>query len=165
MSSLQKTTNHLRDEGTVQDASTGSTPRKRQWMYTNNWELTKNREELLSDWRSNRVSFVGGDTSPIEHGPLREGEDEEIVGVVEEEDTARTPTPPPKPASTTYPMVPDDTPVQLTSSESSTASQKPPPAARPPIKKSTISTKPSQSQFGTLTDARNVYNTRPRRHR
>jgi kinesin family protein 11 len=44
---MREMTNSLVDQGSREDAPTGSTPRKRVWQYTDNWELTKDRETII----------------------------------------------------------------------------------------------------------------------
>jgi kinesin family member 11 len=39
-------------EGTKEDIVTGTTPRKRQWEYMDQWQLTKDREDVLREWRA-----------------------------------------------------------------------------------------------------------------
>jgi len=48
-------TNSLVDQGSREDLPTGSTPRKRVWQYTDNWELTKERETIIQDWKRRGV--------------------------------------------------------------------------------------------------------------
>lgn len=48
-------TNSLVDQGSREDLPTGTTPRKRVWQYTDNWELTKERETIVRDWKRRGV--------------------------------------------------------------------------------------------------------------
>jgi kinesin family protein 11 len=48
---MREKTNSLVDKGSREDLPTGSTPRKRVWQYTDNWELTKERETIIQDWK------------------------------------------------------------------------------------------------------------------
>lgn len=51
ISSLQKHTQLLMEQGTRQDPPTGTTPRKRRWQYVEKWERTQSRSELLREFR------------------------------------------------------------------------------------------------------------------
>ena len=44
---MRKMTDSLVDKGSREDLPTGSTPRKRVWQYTDNWELTKDRDAII----------------------------------------------------------------------------------------------------------------------
>ena len=57
-------TNSLVDQGSREDLPTGSTPRKRVWQYTDNWELTKEREAIIQDWKRTGIQSQesGSDT-------------------------------------------------------------------------------------------------------
>lgn len=48
---MREKTNSLVNQGSREDLPTGSTPRKRVWQYTDNWELTKERETIIEDWK------------------------------------------------------------------------------------------------------------------
>jgi kinesin family member 11 len=48
---MRQMTNSLVDQGSREDLPTGTTPRKRVWQYTDNWELTKEREAIVQDWK------------------------------------------------------------------------------------------------------------------
>jgi len=48
---MREMTNSLVNQGSREDLPTGSTPRKRVWQYTDNWELTKERETIIQDWK------------------------------------------------------------------------------------------------------------------
>jgi len=48
LESIELAANHLLSKGIKDDATTGSTPRKRKWQYTEAWSLTKSRDELLN---------------------------------------------------------------------------------------------------------------------
>jgi len=52
---MREMTNSLVDRGSKEDLPTGSTPRKRVWQYTDNWELTKERETIIEDWKRRGV--------------------------------------------------------------------------------------------------------------
>lgn len=51
MSGIRRDTKQLLNEATREDVSTGSTPKKRKWEYVENWDLTRDRDAILSDWR------------------------------------------------------------------------------------------------------------------
>ena len=63
---MRETTNSLVDQGSREDLPTGSTPRKRVWQYTDNWELTKERETIVQDWKRRGVQSQesGSDSEP-----------------------------------------------------------------------------------------------------
>ena len=52
---MRKTTESLIDQGTREDLPTGSTPRKRIWQYTDDWELTKDRDTVIQLWKRKAV--------------------------------------------------------------------------------------------------------------
>ena len=52
---MREMTSSLVDQGSREDLPTGSTPRKRVWQYTDNWELTKERETIIQDWKRKGV--------------------------------------------------------------------------------------------------------------
>ena len=52
---MREMTNSLVDKGSREDLPTGTTPRKRVWQYTDNWELTKEREIIIQDWKRRGV--------------------------------------------------------------------------------------------------------------
>jgi kinesin family protein 11 len=47
LSTMHETATTLLDHGTREDMSTGETPKKKQWKYTDHWKLAKPREQLL----------------------------------------------------------------------------------------------------------------------
>ncbi|KAI9446436.1 kinesin-domain-containing protein [Lactarius indigo] len=51
LASMRKTTDSLIDQGTREDLPTGNTPRKRVWQYTDDWELTKDRDTVIQLWK------------------------------------------------------------------------------------------------------------------
>ncbi|KAH9079433.1 kinesin-domain-containing protein [Lactarius deliciosus] len=51
LASMRKTTDSLIDQGTREDTPTGNTPRKRVWQYTDDWELTKDRDTVIQLWK------------------------------------------------------------------------------------------------------------------
>ena len=52
---MRRTTESLIDQGTREDLPTGSTPRKRIWQYTDDWELTKDRGTVIQLWKRKAV--------------------------------------------------------------------------------------------------------------
>ncbi|KAF8342652.1 P-loop containing nucleoside triphosphate hydrolase protein [Cantharellus anzutake] len=48
---IQQATTTLRTQGTKEETTTGSTPKKRKWGYTDEWEVTKGRGAVLEEWR------------------------------------------------------------------------------------------------------------------
>ncbi|KAH9050749.1 kinesin-domain-containing protein [Lactarius hengduanensis] len=55
LASMRKTTDSLIDQGTREDTPTGNTPRKRVWQYTDDWELTKDRDTVIQLWKRKAV--------------------------------------------------------------------------------------------------------------
>ncbi|KAH9063416.1 kinesin-domain-containing protein [Lactarius vividus] len=55
LASMRKTTDSLIDQGTQEDTPTGNTPRKRVWQYTDDWELTKDRDTVIQLWKRKAV--------------------------------------------------------------------------------------------------------------
>ncbi|KAF8274997.1 P-loop containing nucleoside triphosphate hydrolase protein [Lactarius quietus] len=55
LASMRKTTESLIDQGTREDLPTGATPRKRVWQYTDDWELTKDRDTVIQLWKRKAV--------------------------------------------------------------------------------------------------------------
>lgn len=52
---MRQMTESLVDRGGREDSPTGSTPRKRVWQYTDDWELTKDRETIIQGWKRRGV--------------------------------------------------------------------------------------------------------------
>jgi len=52
---MRKMTDSLVERGGREDLATGSTPRKRVWQYTDNWELTKDRDTIIQGWKRRAV--------------------------------------------------------------------------------------------------------------
>ncbi|CAL1704444.1 unnamed protein product [Somion occarium] len=84
LSTIRQTTQNLLENGTKEDTPTGTTPRKRSWTFTDEWELTNNREVILQDWRRRGTSSSKSDTFIAEHLPLPDG------GLSEDEQDAMT---------------------------------------------------------------------------
>ena len=104
-------------EGTKDDIATGTTPRKRQWEYADHWQLTKGREEVLREWRSNPIG-----TRPRQAQNLYQASIETVPEVLDVEvgsmEPERMVTDPPSPR--TEPTGQENLPVQrLTSPTSS----------------------------------------------
>ncbi|KAI5122950.1 hypothetical protein M0805_006831 [Coniferiporia weirii] len=60
MSTVQRQNQLMLEQGTRQMSPTGSTPQKRKWQYTDRWERTRSRSDLLQDFRgSNGTSTLG----------------------------------------------------------------------------------------------------------
>ncbi|KAF8522279.1 kinesin-domain-containing protein [Hysterangium stoloniferum] len=55
LSTIQQATQRVLQEGTMEDASTGSTPTKRNWTYSTHWPLTRPREDILRDWKEEAI--------------------------------------------------------------------------------------------------------------
>jgi len=68
LGSIQHATATLHAQGTKEDQITGSTPKKRIWEYTDEWEVTKDRETVLKEWQVLQAQ-----------GPDFGGEDEGIM--------------------------------------------------------------------------------------
>ncbi|EKM55573.1 uncharacterized protein PHACADRAFT_173717 [Phanerochaete carnosa HHB-10118-sp] len=51
LSEIYQTTQTLADHGAREDMPTGTTPRKRNWTFTDEWTLTESRDIILRDWR------------------------------------------------------------------------------------------------------------------
>ena len=56
---MRKTTDSLVDQGSREDLPTGNTPRKRVWQYTDNWELTKDRDAVIQGWKRSAAQSHG----------------------------------------------------------------------------------------------------------
>lgn len=69
LASMRKTTESLIDQGTREDLPTGSTPRKRIWQYTDDWELTKDRDTVIQLWKRKAVQSQD-DGSDLRRLPL-----------------------------------------------------------------------------------------------
>ncbi|OCH94988.1 kinesin-domain-containing protein [Obba rivulosa] len=118
LSNLHHATQSLVEEGTKEDAPTGSTPRKRAWNYQDEWELTKPRDILLRDYRQSRLSPVRDEPVTVDH--LREDSDAE------------------------EPLMPvDDSEPDTEDLESSPSIQRSPPISIPSLTSSTSSTSTS----------------------
>lgn len=49
LDAIKQSTSNLTNNG-IKEVSSGNTPRKRKWQYSDEWALTKNRDELLQAW-------------------------------------------------------------------------------------------------------------------
>ena len=63
---MRKMTDSLVEQGGREDLPTGSTPRKRVWQYTDSWELTKDRDTVIQDWKRRGVESQRQDESDSE---------------------------------------------------------------------------------------------------
>ena len=79
ISTLRQVTESLVESGTREDKPTGDTPHKKTWRYQDQWELTKNRDVVLKEWRQRGVSARDSETFLAEHLPLPSGDDQEVV--------------------------------------------------------------------------------------
>jgi len=66
---MRKATDSLIDQGTREDLPTGNTPRKRIWQYTDDWELTKDRDTVIQLWKRKAVQSQD-DGSDLRRLPL-----------------------------------------------------------------------------------------------
>ncbi|KAF7440518.1 kinesin motor protein cin8 [Pleurotus ostreatus] len=82
-SSQQKAIVALIQEGSREDTPTGSTPRKRKWVYDDSWDLTKSRSEILSSWRKHATPEASSDTFVARHLPIPEDADEPLDDEIE----------------------------------------------------------------------------------
>lgn len=130
-------------QGTVEDAPTGSTPRKKAWNYVDQWELTKGRDELLRLHREEIATNYDADVQLDE----------------EEEDTPTESVPAMEQWS---PTAPSTSATPLLSSTSSTSSAVPHPQLRPP-KPKVFGHVPGTGP--PLMDTKNVYASRGSRRR
>lgn len=83
LSSQQKAIVALIQEGSREDTPTGSTPRKRKWVYDDSWDLTKSRSEILSSWRKHATPEASSDTFVARHLPIPEDADEALDDEIE----------------------------------------------------------------------------------
>ncbi len=61
---MRKTADSLIDQGTREDLPTGSTPRKRVWQYTDDWQLTKDRDTVIRLWKRKAAESQSQDDGP-----------------------------------------------------------------------------------------------------
>jgi len=69
LESIEQAANSLSSKGMTDDTPSGSTPRKRKWQYADEWSLTQNREDLLSNWRRQKS---GQDDVDMDAEPRKE---------------------------------------------------------------------------------------------
>jgi kinesin family member 11 len=55
LDAIKQSTSNLTNNG-IKEVSSGNTPRKRKWQYSDEWALTKNRDELLQAWNQYQSS-------------------------------------------------------------------------------------------------------------
>jgi kinesin family protein 11 len=154
---MNQVTQALAEQGTREDASMGTTPRKRVWKYVDQWEPTKGRDAILKGWKE-RNSGPGSKAILAEHQPSLE-DDKKFIEDTEMAVDAPLPLVEPEVLNPSeYPMA-----TSPTSSMSSTGSilETTSSALAIPVKKVTGS-KSGPQVLGTLTDSRvaNVHTTR-----
>ncbi|KDQ60800.1 hypothetical protein JAAARDRAFT_204605 [Jaapia argillacea MUCL 33604] len=120
--SAQQATRSLIEQGAREDAPTGTTPRKRVWNYVDQWEVTKNREEILKEWRQRGMSAATSETFLAEHLPLPEGTEED-------DETTQTPNEPVRDVDEIM-AAPIQSPTPSSSASSTTLA---PPPTLPPV--------------------------------
>jgi kinesin family protein 11 len=120
---MREMTNSLVDRGSREDLPTGSTPRKRVWQYTDNWELTKERETIVQDWkrRGGQTQDSGSDSEssssrriiPRERSPasLKQLPLPSVAAQLEDISELQDPSPPPYQANPERP--PSNLPLSL----------------------------------------------------
>lgn len=143
LSAIQQTSRSLLDQATREDVPTGMTPRKRDWEYADNWELTKNRDVILQSWKgdttsANTTPFSVAQSLPEESQDTPYGDlqtDGEDTPGDDEVDGDRTATISPSTLASEAPRPPTPPVVSLSSSTSSSATlpvaQQLPPISHP----------------------------------
>ena len=69
---MRKVTDSLVEQGGREDLPTGSTPRKRVWQYTDSWELTKDRDTVIQDWKRRGVQSQEDESDSESSSALRD---------------------------------------------------------------------------------------------
>jgi kinesin family protein 11 len=165
MSTLQQAARTLVEQGAQEDVQTGMTPRKSVWQYTDQWDLTKDREAILKGWKERGISNIVGETFTAEPEHEKSG-----LSAHDRTDTALD-GPATSPVMSDHPQVfdPAESPVSLASSLSSTSCMPTPipvPRHAQVLKKPSGSNKSGLPTVGTLTDRPiNVLMNRPRKVR
>lgn len=166
------------ENGTREDAPTGSTPRKRAWEYDDEWELTGTREAVLRDWAMRkqleeqhkrdqeiRKRFTSSVSEGKQEGtagsvaPAGDPSDPEVEEEAEAEDVApghedpasEAAEEPVEPAPAPYLPIPP--PAKTV--RSSRQSKMPAPPARPPSKIG-IAARPSNAKVAPLAEKGNT---------
>jgi kinesin family protein 11 len=80
LESIEQAANNLLSKGIKDDLATGSTPRKRKWQFTDEWTLTRSRDELLN---SRRRRTPPGDDHEMQSERLASTESENEVPHIE----------------------------------------------------------------------------------
>ena len=75
---MRKTTDSLVEQGSREDLPTGSTPRKRIWQYTDSWELTKDRDAIVQDWKRRAVQSQENDSDSDSESPSTRPDPQDI---------------------------------------------------------------------------------------
>ncbi|TFK54864.1 kinesin-domain-containing protein [Heliocybe sulcata] len=70
LNSASQSTTTLLQEGTRRDSPAGTSPRKHEWSYQDQWERTKDRQTIIKLWHETNESQAGNDTFLAEHLPL-----------------------------------------------------------------------------------------------
>jgi|ERR1700722_12995953 len=65
LTSTMHATRMLAEQGAQQDVPTGKTPRKRNWDYINEWDLTANRDVIIKSSRQRGLSKVNREISTL----------------------------------------------------------------------------------------------------
>jgi len=160
LSAIRQTSQSLLDQATREDAPTGMTPRKRNWEYVDNWELTKNRDVILQSWRETTTSANTTTPLSVAQSLPEESQDthrEDTTGddVVDGDLTA---TIPPSTLESEAPRPSTPPVVSLSSSTSSSATllvaQQLPPVSHPVmvLKKTTATKSGLPMTMGALVD-------------
>ena len=79
ISTLRQVTESLVEAGTREDKPTGNTPRKKAWKYQDQWELTKNRDVVLEEWRQRGISVKESEALLAGHLLLPDSDQEEVA--------------------------------------------------------------------------------------
>lgn len=80
LDTMNSATDTLANHGMTKDVPTCKTPKKKVWKYTDQWDLTRSREELLYSWKEKqglRPSSPISRYSPTE--PIIKTEDNELT--------------------------------------------------------------------------------------
>jgi len=111
LSTIQQATQRLLQEGTKEDAPTGSTPTKRNWAYSTHWSLTRPREDILRGWKEESIEVFSpqvSNTSQNKSGLYSAIADNQFLG--------------PRPVDVDIGMPEEESPELSASSDVSTAS-------------------------------------------
>ncbi|KAF5391361.1 hypothetical protein D9757_001867 [Collybiopsis confluens] len=156
LSTVQKATIALSEQGTKEDTPTGFTPRKRSWRYVDEWERTGDRQTLLRAWRQG-TSALGSETVLAEHTSLPTNDSDLAAEETDVMNIEQSQSPVPS-----EPEVPVVNTLQFSSSSSSSSSTY---STLPPSSPTGSGGKAAQPPPIPLADTRNVYTTRGSRRR